>query len=738
MDFQTLKSDIEQLCESTQSASSCYLNKSVLKHHIQSAPADYIVVINKKFTTASTFNQGLELLQILIDCCPVDLLTENAVSWIRIAANHRNNKQTNAQQLLIIEKLVTLCAGIQEFRKTVFSDYLPSILDLCITPYHNPNLPNVALKCLTICFKKFPKACGPFKKKTELFLLRHLNSQSLSTEQVKKSAVAFHFLQQVGEGDGIRHQNNWTNTLQKLCMTTHKILDVFLEDAVEFGSFENTDTPVHEFPTIPSALSKYEVLQVHYNRLRNCLIFVQAMLDKHFTVPKVIPLQTLVNVISRGLSVHVCSSGKSMEVMHLSVIIIRCQIDLLYMLRSFIGCAKQHLIPFSFIITRLLIDCLNRTQTCSCFNSSSDYQCTVYKVFNIWITLARNGISDSFHEKFISLVKADILPNEHKTVLQLNISHTSKKSKKRKLAQTADIFTTTNNSTPLNVNKNKKVCIASLECLIAILECTCLNIGPTVTTELYECVVKTLLDIQGGKTVQQYENPKCCALLYTVLTSLVQQPYLKIPPPLDVAINLLQADRINFNPSKEVNILERISQPAYPPLQVQHKISFNSDKVNEEMSDFDNLSPADNEVETYTDIPMENAEEIQPKSPKIHIIDNLLIQPPRLHDTVNHISNGDHKLVEETVDAHQATKSDVKPLTKNTDDLVNNIKDRSTLSPNNGLHSEDFETKTKESHSVIIKPITSVEEPILKKRKEHLEPDEEDMMSSFNDVINDY
>lgn len=747
MSVHAIKSDIEQLCETTRSAKSSYLNTSVLKHHMQSAATEYIIVINKKLNSSATHSEGLELLQVLIDCCSDKLLAENAVSWIRMLINYRS-KHINSQQLVIIEKLISVCAGIQDFRKAILTDYLPSIVDLCTTPSYNPNLLNAALNCLIICSKKFPKACGPFKKKTELFLLQYLNEQLLSTEQVKTSAVAFHYLQQVGEGDGIHHQNNWSSALHKLCMTTHALFNVLFEDVIEFGNFENiVDTPVHEFPALPSTLEKYEMLQIHYNRLRNCLIFIRAMLDKHFTVPKVIPLQTIMNVISRGLSVHVCPETQSVASLHLSLIITRCQVDLLYLLRSLIACTTHQLKPFSFIITKLLMDCLSRTQRCGCFNSTSDYQCTVYKVFKYWVTIARNAVSDSFHEKFINLVKTDIFPNEQKTLLQLTILNTSKKSKKRKLSQNADVSTIAKDTTSLHINKSNKICTASLECLIAILECTCLNIGPAVTEELYKGIVKTLLDIQSGKISQIYKNPKCRALLYTVLTSLMQQPSLKIPPPLAIAINL-QVDRIKGNPSRDINIMETICQPAYPPLQMQQQISCSTEKTSEEVCfdefNFDNSSPVVNEKLPVDDdveaddeevIVIENEEVNQPKSPRVHIIDNILIKAPVVE---NGFSNNHHETTEKEIHIDQSIKNELKTLHQVTVDLTNNQTDVNDLQHNEDTNSNSFKIKTTDSNSIKRMTADADEEPVSKKHKEDVEIHEEDMMDSFRDVINDY
>lgn len=181
----------------------------------------------------------------------------------------------------ILEKLIRYCANIQEFKKAAITDHLSDVIEACLLV--NPGLvqSKTAVTCLSTCFQKYPSACGPFKNKLEAFLLKFLSQQSSFTDSIEEAAKAFHFLQQIGGAgtDGINHQNNWSNQLQKLCATIHNLCDTFLESITELSSYEDVSGVDFSFADIPSTADSVEILHIHLNRLRNCLIFVAAMLQ---------------------------------------------------------------------------------------------------------------------------------------------------------------------------------------------------------------------------------------------------------------------------------------------------------------------------------------------------------------------------------------------------------------------------------------------------------------------------
>lgn len=79
-----------------------------------------------------------------------------------------------------------------------------------------------------------------------------------------------------GGNDGINYYQNWNYQQQRLCATTHKLMDEFFESVTEFGDFQQElkDVPSLELFDLPECKSFQHIAY----RLINTTIFLQEML----------------------------------------------------------------------------------------------------------------------------------------------------------------------------------------------------------------------------------------------------------------------------------------------------------------------------------------------------------------------------------------------------------------------------------------------------------------------------
>lgn len=143
-----------------------------------------------------------------------------------------------------------------------------------------------------------------------------------------------------------------------------------------------------------------------------------------------------------------------------------------------------------------------------------------------------------------------------------------------------------------------------------------------------------MIDIQNGKLVQQYKNPKCQALLLKVLISLFEQPFLKIPPPLQLAINILNTAKITgkneipFICQLGLNTLEKLSQPICKSLYIQRH--------------YDHQTPKEQSQEKEYFVPKFEQTKVKSENKKIRILSNIklndyIAKPPETEKVTSNV-----------------------------------------------------------------------------------------------------
>ncbi|XP_050351960.1 proline-, glutamic acid- and leucine-rich protein 1-like [Nymphalis io] len=335
---------------------------------------------------------------------------------------------------------------------------------------------NKWLRELKNVINRFPKYCMQHRSNTENYLAGFISSNNYFN--VIEAAKCAHALQQVRptKEKTATPKSSWRDQIGLLCNAAHTLISAVFPNAVDMYK----DTEMAQTPSAKSALSialtdvtknlknvkdKQSLLQI---RLKNVLVFIQAMLVEIYPVAKPIRPQIILDVIVRALSV---TSGINSQVNIASV-----KTQALRTLDALIVCLGSNLIPFS----PLLIRCVMQTLRWSSDNSIEDYRkvrSTAYNTLSKWLNILHvHRTSDSRHlweDELTGHIVHDITPL--KKVVQLTMGpqptkHLSKKAK-RKLAASQLQESTIAAHMPGEKNKivvsdevNNEVAIAALEC----------------------------------------------------------------------------------------------------------------------------------------------------------------------------------------------------------------------------------------------------------------------------------
>ncbi|CAG9821763.1 unnamed protein product [Phaedon cochleariae] len=554
---------------------------SILNLHLQNETSEKAVIsaINKLLSVSKTRPQGLEYLNLILNNCSIEIVSQNALNWINHCLVKYTDDQLKEVKLLSIGNIVENVYKDQDFSKKFVSDYLNKVMEMCLSSHNNPNEIEAALGTLTICMKHYASWFTSHKIRIETFLLQYLESSVDSI--VEKAAIGFHFSQQIGGGgiDGSNHINSFSSSFRKLCATVHKLFDKFLENETEFDEFKISD--LNGFDFNESAHDSQKMQQVVARHIHNCLKFIMTMMIKGFPVAKEIrPLEVL-NIIRRGTSIHHCVSTdkvNSIADFQFSLLLNNIQIQLLQLLRVTIIWMQANSLPFSFIISKVLVDCLKKVESCDCFLTNWLYKETVYKVLHQWIQISKCSLHPHFQNQLISCILIGITPV--KSQLSLKIISATDKNKSKKAqhkAVTERIIAGRLENGSLHKTEaekigDEKICSMALDTLKHLLTSSNLKIKSELLKDVYSSVLGTLNEINTSNLSHPYTNPECQAKLYQVLVSFYEQDTLDILPPLQLTLDILNKGANSYNRhissvcEKGLSVLEKLCQPVCPSL----------------------------------------------------------------------------------------------------------------------------------------------------------------------------
>lgn len=504
-----------------------------------------------------------------------ECLYENINFWIQRIVDHNRN-ETNSKRYNVILSLVELGKEYPDFNKLMLSSLLFQILDECMSIDVENVHGHASLMCLASCLEAYPTSCISKKKELESYLIQFLFSKIVNAKVLKNATLCFQKLQKIGPSgpNSINYSNNWKASFEKLGATLDYLYDIFFDDIDEFHKYEKSLLDPYVLPDFPKIISAREILYVLEKRLHNTCLFLRGMLENEFSTAKCITPQYILNIITRVLSLHICLGENTSDTMfHFSMLLLKNQVDILYLLRSLIAVLKLNLLPFSATISKLLLDCLTRTRNCNCFKYVAEYKETLYKVLEYWIKILKNSLNINIHDKVINEMLNDISSTTKEVTLTIsNHNNISQKAKSKNIdakiisssAKRSDSAYHLRNS----FQTKERICYQSLCCLAAMFNNVCLSLKEATVASLYNALIDAILSICNGKNVFPYNTSRVTLKLFEVLLTTLE--YSKPPVSINLITNLLRGGEKTTNGLTShmcaiyLNLLEKICQPGCP------------------------------------------------------------------------------------------------------------------------------------------------------------------------------
>lgn len=566
---------IEQLLNTTKNSKTCLRNFDLSYYTISNLLEDrnnekvIIAYINRLLKSSPNDDVYLHLMHI-ISGISSEGLNENIIFWMQTVLG-QSTETINNKRLMVISQLIKVGIHNQDFNKLMLSKHLFQLLDECLSiGIESVNAGNV-LTCLTTCLEAYSTSCGTKKNQVEAYLIQYLYCKTENYGLIKKAAVCFQKLQKIGIAgvDSINYKNNWKTAFEKLCVTLDFLYDTFFDGFEEFYKYEKLAVQPYALPDLPKTISATEMLYVLESRLYQTSLFLRGMLENQYCCVKCIHPQYILDIITRALVVHTCIDKNESDD-HFSIILIKNQIIILYLLRSLIAVLELNLIQYSTAISKLLIDCLTRTQKCNCFKHISEYKEVLFKVLEYWIRILGNCFTRNLHEKIIHLIIKDIsLATTNITLSIPNTTDTTKKAMSK-----AMITKIISNSVKLPESENgvrnpfkskENICYQSLCCLIALLNQVRVCIKDNTFSVLYDTVIQAILWVHTGKRTCPYTSEKVQLKLIECLVAMLE--LCNAPPSISSLIHILKNGersshkRISNISNESLKVLEKICQP---------------------------------------------------------------------------------------------------------------------------------------------------------------------------------
>ncbi|XP_066142364.1 proline-, glutamic acid- and leucine-rich protein 1-like [Euwallacea fornicatus] len=533
-------------------------------------------IINKLLSTAKHRKEGLEYLNLIISRCSTFTIAENSLNWINHCIIKFSDDVLRELKMRLIGKIIKASYNDSDFNKRFITEHVSKVLDNCLTTSHvSPYQCAAALKTLTTAMIYYPSWFGVHSQKIEMFILIFLDSPH--TELVNNAALAFHYLQQIG-GAGIHGANykaNFTRNLHKLCKTAHNLYDKLCANYTQlFSNIEPLEGDSFEF-------DEETVLDVTVRRIFNVFKFIETMIKTGFPVAKESSPKVLLGTVSRFLEYHKCissSNEESLESYQFSLQLQTVQSYALKLFRLFIIWYQSDFLPFSYSISKSIVESIERVRSCECYKSDSLYQESAFKALSEWLTVSKSSLHPQFQSRLLETILPLIILEKTEATLTISIDNvSSKKSEKAKRrAMTNRIISSGNKSSGLPSDQKQSssvsTCKYALEALRRILECSKLNIKSTLLKDLYKSIFTSLISIQSGQLLPPYNNPENQIKLYKLLSALYSQNTLSILPPLHTTLDILNVganDRNHFIAAtcqECLRVLESFCQPICPSL----------------------------------------------------------------------------------------------------------------------------------------------------------------------------
>ncbi|XP_066262778.1 proline-, glutamic acid- and leucine-rich protein 1-like [Euwallacea similis] len=553
---------------------SCILNLNLPHEENEKSIVD---IINKLLSTAKHRKEGLEYLNLIVSRCSPFTIAQNSLTWINYCIIKFSDDVLRELKMRLIGEIIKASYNDSDFNKRFITEHVSKVLDNCLTTSHvSPYQCVAALKTLTIVMRYYPSWFGVHSQKIETFILIFLDSPH--SELVNNAALAFHYLQQIGGAgtNGANYKANFTHNFHKLCKTAHNLYDkLFVNHTQLFSNIEPLEGDGFEF-------DDETILDVTARRILNVFKFIETMIKTGFPVAKESRPKVFLGIVCRFLEFHKCISGnneESLESYQFSLLLQNIQSNTLKLLRLFIIWYQSDSLPFSYSISKSIVESIERVHSCECYKSDSLYQESAFKALSEWVSVSKSSLHPQFQSRLLETILPLITLKKAEATLTISSDNASgKKSEKAKRkAMTNSIISSGNkHSSGLLSLQDKSLSVSSckyaLDALRKILEYSKLNIKSTLLKDLYKSIFTALISIHSGQLLPPYINPENQIKLYKILSALYSQNTFSILPPLHTTLEVLNVganDKNHFIAAtcqECLRVLESFCQPICPSL----------------------------------------------------------------------------------------------------------------------------------------------------------------------------
>ncbi|CAH4028879.1 unnamed protein product [Pieris brassicae] len=410
------------------------------------------------------------------------------------------------------------------------------------------------LKALDDVIRRFPKYCISHRGVIENFIVSFLSSNKY--HNVIEAAKCTHSLQQVRppQEKTSTPKSCWRNQMTLLCSVTHNLIDKLFPDSPSMytNNLENklqniTNTPLN------TALSQLHIAggkdaerrKRLITRLENIFVFIQAMLVETYPVAKPIQPQLILDIIVHALTIARAVGQSLNNIAQMKTAALRT-------LDALIACLGPHLIPYSPLVFRLVMQTLRWTSD-NPTKETKSVRCGAYNTLKGWLSILHvHKMADSrasMEDELTAHIINDITPPKKLVQLTMGPQPTKNLSKKarRKLATTQLQESTIATHIPGEKNKNieskesNEVALAALECAETLFIVCGIFLKPTTHKIFQERLVRECFNLSS------YEDNQAILLLRSLEACRKTTPN-TVPPPTQYCLHLYSTNVTSNQP----------------------------------------------------------------------------------------------------------------------------------------------------------------------------------------------
>ncbi|KAK9891253.1 hypothetical protein WA026_013564 [Henosepilachna vigintioctopunctata] len=680
--------------------------------------------INKLLSKPSSRIEGIQMLNECLCQFSPQMICEYGPGWIMYCLNHHEKDHNNELYLITLSNIITFSQNYPDFNKKFVSDFLTPTLDMALKASEDINVKEASLRCLASCLNTFAGSCNVFKARIEHYSLDCLDT---SSEKVNLTAgnVFFHsqFIGNAGN-DGYNFVNNITLSIRRLCVTCHRLFESILEDKqIEYENYESNDIDALNIKSAPIHYNDQLRLHHRIQCLKNSLNWIVILLRR--SSAKIIYIQEILSVIQRGVSTHSCLEQDSFESesAHFAFHFITIHTEILKLLGVFIRLMGERLFPFYHLISKVILDSVTRSHSCSCYFNNKLFHEYLYDVLTVWLKLGGNQLDQNMQDKLVNFFLKKVFLNANRVSLQLDTSHMQKSSKKH-LGQTPKTVKKVSENSVSVYSKTYEatVYISALNTLRILFKHTYLSLSDSNLHNLYSFLLKSILSVQNGQATFPFNEEKCQLILYKILYTIFEQNSLKLLPPLQIVVNILrtgskhESEIITTTCLKGLKKLEKICQPVCKALYILDNEKF-----------WSKSQPLQTCITPVVNIDCEVSE--TPKNSSMKMLDDKVASEVNNHD-VNILCNKVIVPATQEVDEDESVSDQIAELQETSMEVLEENDESSCI--NLATSSSEDDIKFNDGNND-----ERLENSSLTKKRKLEQDDDNSLLKYFNDVCED-